>query len=247
MGAARREGEAESFAKESPRRSLFCERLFCERLSPAAARDAKRHRPPPVSNDGSATTADPNANSTRRVGPLRRPVAPNESGSRVARFLVMNGCRMKTTRDVSFATPKKKKIALMKTKARKYTSHRANNFFTTRRDPRCLQRDARGRRRRDGPAPGGVFVASAARVAGRPAGPPDVVHESAEGTATREIRGHGEPPHLGGRTNASRPSRSRRRVPSSRHRARLDPAPDPPHASPPPRVPSPRRSPSWTC
>ena len=77
---------------ESPRRSLFCERLFCERLSPAAARDAKRHRPPPVSNDGSATTADPNANSTRRVGPLRRPVAPNESGSRVARFLVMNGC-----------------------------------------------------------------------------------------------------------------------------------------------------------
>ena len=81
---------------------------------------------------------------------------------------------------------RKKKIAL-KTKARKYTSHRANNFFTTRRDPRCLQRDARGRRRRDGPAPGGVFVASAARVAGRPAGPPDVVHESAEGTATREI------------------------------------------------------------
>ena len=92
MSAARREGEAESFAKESARRSLFCERLFCERLSPAAARDAKRHRPPPVSNDGSATTADPNANSTRRVGPLRRPVAPNESGSRVARFLVMNGC-----------------------------------------------------------------------------------------------------------------------------------------------------------
>lgn len=127
------------------------------------------------------------------------------------------------------------------------TSHRANNFFTTRRDPRCLQRDARGRRRRDGPAPGGVFVAGAARVAGRPAGPPDVVHEPAEGTATREISGHGEPPHLGGRTNASRPSRSRHRVPSSRHRARLDPAPDPPHASPPPRVPSPRRSPSWTC
>ena len=62
-------------------------------------------------------------------------------------------------------------------------------------------RDARGRRRRDGPAPGGVFVAGAARVAGRPAGPPDVVHEPAEGTATREIRGHGEPPHLGeGRT-----------------------------------------------
>jgi hypothetical protein len=49
-------------------------------------------------------------------------------------------------------------------------------------------RDARGRRRRDGPAPGGIFVAGAARVAGRPAGPPDILHEPAEGTATREIR-----------------------------------------------------------
>jgi hypothetical protein len=54
-------------------------------------------------------------------------------------------------------------------------------------------RDARGRRRRDGPAPGGVFVAGAARVAGRPAGAPDILHEPAEGTATREIRGHGHP------------------------------------------------------
>lgn len=54
-------------------------------------------------------------------------------------------------------------------------------------------RDARGRRRRDGPAPGGIFVAGAARVAGRPAGPPDILHEPAEGTATREIRGHGHP------------------------------------------------------
>ena len=164
-----------------------------------------------------------------------------------------NGRRMKTTRERQNVTTPKKRFPHPRVRVFAFrsennvTSHRANNFFTTRRDPRCLQRDARGRRRRDGPAPGGVFVTGAARVAGRPAGPPDVVHEPAEGTATREIRGHGEPPHLGGRTNASRPSRSRRRVPSSRHRARLDPAPDPPHASPPPRVPSPRRSPSWTC
>ena len=114
---------------------------------------------------------------------------------------------MKTTRERQNVTTPKKRFPHPRVRVFAFrsennvTSHRANNFFTTRRDPRCLQRDARGRRRRDGPAPGGVFVSGAARVAGRPAGPPDVVHEPAEGTATREIRGHGEPPHLGeGRT-----------------------------------------------
>ena len=58
------------------------------RLSPAAARDAATRKE--TDHLPSRTTAvrhhnaDPNANSTRRVGPRPLPVAPNESGSRVA-------------------------------------------------------------------------------------------------------------------------------------------------------------------
>lgn len=62
--------------------------LRSPRLSPAAARDAATRKE--TDHLPSRTTAvrhhnaDPNANSTRRVGPRRLPVAPNESGSRVA-------------------------------------------------------------------------------------------------------------------------------------------------------------------
>ena len=73
--------------------SLLRKTLLRKTLAGGGARREKTPTASRLERRQCHETADPNANSTRRVGPLRRPVAPNESGSRVARFLVTKPCQ----------------------------------------------------------------------------------------------------------------------------------------------------------